>query len=102
MKLITEEIKNKIIQSLSDAEFDYGNIDDEVIDFISNLNVSSSKFVSYHETHYEVVKYLSSTEDTEGTMAYETHAIQGTGGMYELANELTLKFEEKYKDAEIS
>ena len=56
-------------------------------------------FESYLETHYEVVSYLSMclNNTPEGKVAkhYNQH---GTGGMYDLAKELTDKFETKFKD----
>jgi hypothetical protein len=52
-------------------------------------------FSSWQETHYEVVQAITIeyTQDKRtGLVAYR-HEAQGHGGLYELAEELTDKFE---------
>jgi hypothetical protein len=60
-------------------------------------------FTSWMETHYEVVQAITlklSDEDMEEDSAlYELLEEQGTGGMYELSEELTDAFEKEYKGA---
>lgn len=60
-------------------------------------------FDSWMETHYEVVQAITlklSDEDMEEDSAlYERLEEQGTGGMYELSEELTDAFEEEYEGA---
>lgn len=57
-------------------------------------------FASWQETHYEVVAHLTVTSDTEGTIANLRQASQGTGGLYELAEQLTNKFETLHQGRE--
>lgn len=60
-------------------------------------------FASWQETHFEVVQAITTTfsrdELLEG-IVFERHRAQGHGGLYELAEELTDKFEEKNKGRE--
>lgn len=51
---------------------------------------------SYLETYYEVVSYLTLTEK-EGT-EYNARTEYGTGGMYDLARELTDEFEKLHEN----
>lgn len=59
-------------------------------------------FVSYNETFFEVVNFISQSWDDE-KLEYDSKTIQdiqnnvGHGGLWELAQELTVKFETKYK-----
>lgn len=63
-----------------------------------------SGFISYTETFYEVVSYLShisrpaTTKTGENILAYLTK--HGRCGMYDLARELTLEFEKKNQHRE--
>lgn len=60
-------------------------------------------FKSWCETHHEVVSYISTQlnmatgEDTE---INQTHFLQGTGGMYEIAEEWTDEFETLHQGRE--
>jgi hypothetical protein len=59
-------------------------------------------FTSWHETHFEVVDFLTRErlkEPMEGK-ALEVQESQGTGGFYELAEQWTDEFELKYKGVE--
>jgi hypothetical protein len=56
-------------------------------------------FESWHETHYEIASYFSDIFfDTCKQEIAENYANQGTGYLYELAKDLTNKFEEIHKD----
>lgn len=59
-------------------------------------------FTSWHETHFEIVKAitLEMNKDEPSGVVAERHEQQGHGGLYELARELTDKFEEEFKDIE--
>lgn len=57
-------------------------------------------FESWHETHFNVVQHLVMTSEKPGSLAEKTRQAQGTGGLYELAKDLTDQFEEKYKGYE--
>jgi len=64
-------------------------------------------FDSWHETHFEVVDFILETwhEYFDGEEKIESAVSkkaldQGRGGLYELANELTDKFELKYQGGE--
>jgi type VI protein secretion system component Hcp len=56
-----------------------------------------NNFDNWHETHYEIVAYLTETLDNEELMSSKTQSTQGQGGLYELAKSLTDEFELKYK-----
>lgn len=53
---------------------------------------------SYLETFYEVVSYMTYYPESEGVK--EVQERYGTGGLYELAEELADQFEEDNKDRE--
>lgn len=57
---------------------------------------------NFLETYFEVVSAitLSLNNGDVHNVATERAKQQGTGGLYELAEELTIKFEEKYKGRE--
>lgn len=55
-------------------------------------------FDSWQETHFEVVKGIANSEDTPGSTAHQVIEFIGTGGLYDLAKELTNKFENTYVD----
>lgn len=54
-------------------------------------------FDSWQETHYEMVRYCLENEDNEDSFAHRHNDKYGRGGMYELARELTFKFEHENK-----
>ncbi|MEC3881980.1 hypothetical protein [Parapedobacter sp. 10938] len=54
-------------------------------------------FENWYETHFEICYYLSSTEDTPGSMANQVETGSGRGGLYELSKKLTDEFETKFK-----
>lgn len=61
-------------------------------------------FNSWAETHYEIVQAITmeiSKYEPTGVVA-ERHEAQGHGGLYELSEELTDKFELEHKDTEWS
>lgn len=57
-------------------------------------------FSSWMETFYEVTCYIYDTMGYSGTMANKVVERQGTGGLYELAEDLTDEFEKIYKGKE--
>ena len=59
-------------------------------------------FKSWQETHFEVVSIISCIWrlDKPYGVVLQRHEEQGTGGLYELAEELTDKFETLNKDRE--
>lgn len=59
-------------------------------------HIFTNSFESWHETHYEIVQHLTQTLDNDESMAYKRQEIQGHGGLYELAQELTDEFEKLY------
>ena len=52
---------------------------------------------SWSETHYEIVAGIIFHIDIEGTVPNTIQKEQGTGGLYELASDLTDEFELKHK-----
>lgn len=57
-------------------------------------------FTSWEETHFEVVSAISlqANKDKPCKVIADIIESQGTGGLYELAEELTDKFEKIHKD----
>jgi hypothetical protein len=60
-------------------------------------------FTSWIETHHEVVAYITRQLElndymTEGTKVRKAYESQGTGGLYELAEDWTSAFESENKD----
>ena len=60
----------------------------------------SGGFAQWIETYFEAVAFLTSTLDDEHSMAYQRYLEQGRGGLYELAEELTDKFQKVYEKKE--
>ena len=56
-------------------------------------------FTSWIETYYEIVSAIQSQLDNKDEVgrAWEVENTEGLGGRYELAKELTDKFENQYK-----
>lgn len=55
-------------------------------------------FTNWVETHHEIVDYLTRTVETPGSMSHDAREAQGTGGLWELGEDLTNEFETKYAD----
>lgn len=99
--LSVSEIVNKIQDSsMLPASLIVLKSKKELSDHILKQPYFPNGFESWHETHFEVVQYLISTQDVEGSISNTTSEQIGTGGMYELAKELTDLFEERYKGRE--
>jgi hypothetical protein len=54
-------------------------------------------FDSWQETHFEIVKAIANTPEDAGNKVTNTECMKGRGGLYELAEELTSKFEKLHK-----
>jgi hypothetical protein len=58
-------------------------------------------FTSWMETHHEIVKVINQIENSYSydntNIVVKTHEEKGLGGIYELAEELTDKFEKENK-----
>lgn len=62
-----------------------------------NINIKfPNGFDSWHETHFEIVQAITQeiSKDEPTGVVNERHEAQGHGGLYELAQELTDKFEQ--------
>lgn len=57
-------------------------------------------FHNWIETHFEIVQYLTDTLQVGDSMACSIVEARGTGGLYEVAEDLTNAFELKYKGKE--
>lgn len=57
-------------------------------------------FANWYETHHIIVAAIEKTIDIEDSPAWKRFKRQGTGGMWELGEELTDLFEETYKGIE--
>lgn len=62
--------------------------------------VTPNGFISWTETHFEVVAHLIRTENQSGSLSKIRHEQQGIGGLYELAEDLTSEFEKKFEGRE--
>lgn len=58
-------------------------------------------FTSWIETHHEIVKAIAACTHMSGTAANKRLEAQGTGGLWEMGEELTDLFEQKYHDEEL-
>ncbi|WP_139180729.1 hypothetical protein, partial [Serratia marcescens] len=69
---------------------------------INRLNYIKCKFPndisSYLETHCVIRMSLGKQMENEKGLAWDRHSQQGTGSIYELAEELTAEFERMFKD----
>lgn len=59
-------------------------------------------FTSWYETHHEVVSFLTLEYERDSVTSKVAEFLErnGTGGMYELAEELTNKFESLHEGRE--
>lgn len=67
----------------------------------NELKNIKSRLSSWTETHHEIVKVIGielNKDESNSKVINDRYAEQGTGGMYELAEELTDEFEELHKD----
>lgn len=90
-----------------DAIFLYKEKAQEHINFLVNIcglydggfKINTlNDFEEYHETHFEIVKAIVLSEDIKGSTAQKIQEQTGTGGLYDLAKELTYKFETAHKN----
>lgn len=63
-------------------------------------NQFSRGFESWHETHFEVVDAIFTQLNNPYSRASHVQDTMGRGGLYELAQELTDKFEQQFADAQ--
>lgn len=54
-------------------------------------------FDDWQETHFEMTTHVWSTAEHKGHMAYVAQQKKGTGGLWELAENITTQFEQRYK-----
>ena len=58
-------------------------------------------FENWHETHFEIVSHITRIADTKENYKINLiQCMQGIGGLYELAKDLTDKFEEQNEGRE--
>ena len=64
--------------------------------------MEKEKFEDWHETHFEIVSAINDQLNGNGNfefgVAYTVACQNGRGGLYELAKDLTDKFEELYSE----
>lgn len=67
----------------------------------TEVKVFPNGFSAWHETHFEIVSAINSQLSiSEDNMSNRVKYAQGTGGLYELAEELTNKFEKMHQGRE--
>lgn len=66
----------------------------------SLVDMFPNGFDSWQETHFEIVSAINKSVDVNGSMANKTIEAIGSGGLYDLAKELTNKFENQYINIE--
>lgn len=68
------------------------------------MNKFPNGFDNWQETHFLIVETIVNSMHLSGNKAHKVHESSGTGGLFELAKELTNKFEllhkNKYWDGE--
>lgn len=81
-------------------DVDFSKIMNEI--FKSKIIMENKNFVngfqSWQETHFEVVSFINNPDNTNSPIIQKVYEENGTGGMYELAENLTNEFEELNKD----
>ena len=65
-----------------------------------DMNKFPNGLTSYLETHCEISMGLRNQIDNENGFAWDRYIEQGTGGLYELAEELTDEFEKLHCNEE--
>lgn len=103
---IDEVIKN--VTSALQSKIDNDGISPDESDvFTEKISVKTARnftngFSSWIETFYEMTQAITMeiSKDVPTGTVNERHEAQGHGGLYELSEELTDKFELKYKDVE--
>jgi len=60
---------------------------------IMESRIFANGFESWHETHYEIVSMLTLEYERGNSIVTDYMETNGTGGMYELAKDLTELFE---------
>lgn len=97
MKNIFEKIEKHIETMKLDSRV--SNTASKILELeLSNIK---AKLSSWTETHHEIVKVIGielNKDESTSKVINDRYAEQGTGGMYELAEELTDEFEELHKD----
>lgn len=73
------------------------SISDQLVDDEQDEKIFPNGFTSWMETHHEVTAGITNQLQMQEGKGYDVACQRGTGGTYELAEELTDKFELKYK-----
>lgn len=108
---VSENGVNEVVKNITEAlqsKIDNDGISPDESDvFTEKIEVKKARifpngFSSWIETFYEMTEAITCemVKDNPTGTANERHEAQGHGGLYELAEELTDKFELKYKDVE--
>lgn len=90
---LAELLYSSVVHSISE---DYKLPDDDInvdVAIVQDADPFPNGFASWQETHFEVVSHLAITSDVEGSLSHQRQAESGTGGLYQLAEEITNKFE---------
>jgi hypothetical protein len=66
----------------------------------NNNTFAPRDFDTWQETHFEIVEAILQQLQYPDSLASRIHDAQGRGGLYEMAKDLTNKFEEKFADTE--
>lgn len=97
---IAEELKAK---SLPQPDSNEGNLNDlPVTDTLEDERFPNG-FDNWQETHFEICEAITqamSNSAMDDNVAKRRHEEQGRGGLYELAEELTTKFEKENENVE--
>lgn len=105
LKMLTEDyefrtMESTIKETLIENDY-YFTADGKLATDLENQDIFLNGFDSWYETHHEVVAEITRHvhKDTE-SLVMQVGESQGTGGLYELAEKLTWKFEKLNKDRE--
>lgn len=94
----TEEMYLKCLPALKEAAKSFG-VAGVTISEVEHGEPFPNGFESWHETHFEIVGMIEHSVDAMYDCAATRRVLdQGTGGLYELAQEWTDEFEELHHD----
>jgi hypothetical protein len=95
---LDESHEENLLKMINSGYFVFGTEKPATIDYGGKF---PNGFTSWMETHHEIVSKIAREMihvNIKSNVIHERFKKQGTGGLYELAEELTNKFENQYKD----
>ena len=78
---------------LSKNPFAFYNLENNQTNMPNSTELFPNGFDSWVETHHEIVAAIVNQSENEDSITYQTIEKNGSGGLYELAKDLTDQFE---------